>query len=76
MNKSGILEMINKEQNRRNCFINITEQDLEKAEKAVKDLQYFGYKEKKAAEIIAERFASRKNWYPADLVRQMEKSTI
>lgn len=75
MNKSDILALVNARQNKLNYFTNITDADLTKAVKAVKAMCWFGWKEAKAAEIIACDLADGvANWYPGYLVREYEKN--
>lgn len=51
-----ILEKINREQNRRNQFLNVSREDLEEIDAAIQKLRYFGWKKEKAEEIIIDKF--------------------
>ena len=75
MKKSDILALMNKKQNAMNRFTCITEADLKKAQKAIKAMCYFGWKEEKAAEIITTDYVNGSAfWYPGYMVREMEKN--
>lgn len=76
MKKSDILKMVNARQNKLNSFRNVTENDLKKAQKAIRAMCWFGWKETKAAEIITTGLADgAANWYPGYMVREMENSS-
>lgn len=75
MKKSDILAMVNARQNKLNSFRCITDGDLVKAQKAIRAMCYFGWKESKAAEIVTTGLADgADHWYPGYMVREMEKN--
>ena len=70
-----ILQTINAEQNRRNKFFNVSEDDLAAVVETVQAMHYFGWTLKKAAEITARKFCAGESWRQSDLIRQMKLQT-
>ena len=54
--KMTVLEKINREQNRRNQFLNVSREDLQRIDTAIQEMIYFGWKKEKAEEIIIDKF--------------------
>ena len=51
-----ILEKINREQNRRNQFLNVSREDLERIDAAAQKMTYWGWEKEKAEEYVINKF--------------------
>ena len=64
----NLLEKINAEQNKRNCFTNVSADDLRDIQAAIDAMVYFGWKESRAEKITIGKYLNGQYFKAESLV--------